>query len=740
MRVLEIRQEDDLRGLKPAWEALLRESASNTIFLTWEWAEAWWSAYGVPGELRILAAYNDTGKLCGIAPLRAQKKRKYGQTVSTICFIGDGSNDSDYLDFIVASGQERQVLESFYSHLAGELESGTVLQLNEIPASSPNLACLRSLSEPAGLFWLDKDVPCGTVRLPQSWDEFLAMLKPRFRTKLRSVLRNLENHPEVRRRFCENAGQVEQLLPRLFDLHTRRWAADGRPGVFGPDRKRRFYDCLSRNLLERGWLRFSWLEFKGEVLACQYGFAYADVYFQLQEGYEPASEHWNVGIGLRAWTIREFLQDGIREYDFLGGVGRHKSDWGAETKYSKNILVAKESRKNRLFLRGPEWESRSRELANRILPEKVLSMRRALMKPRPDGQAAETPGHPWMRQAIAGCYFRFNITGLARRVRDRYRLSIHPSRRWPKLSFERRNETTGRILYFHRVNDDNDPFFPSISTELFEQEMRFVARQYKVVSLTEMLAGLESGAPGKLLAITFDDGYQDNYRHALPVLERYGLPATVFLTTGVIDSGEPLWFEQLALALKKTKREYIDLEFDIPRRFRTQTQAERLDANDRIFRLLRSCPDRERREWLAGILRQLGVQDDERHGKMLTWDEIRLMQGRRIEFGGHTVTHPFISKLSSEQIAWEASECKRRIEAELQAPVDHFAYPNGREEDFGPENKDLIRTAGYKAAFTTIWGPNHRSTDRMELRRGGPWEEHAAVFAYKLDWYELVDA
>ncbi len=72
--------------------------------------------------------------------------------------------------------------------------------------------------------------------------------------------------------------------------------------------------------------------------------------------------------------------------------------------------------------------------------------------------------------------------------------------------------------------------------------------------------------------------------------------------------------------------------------------------------------------------------------------------------------------------------------------MDHFAYPNGREEDFGPENKDLIRTAGYKAAFTTIWGPNHRSTDRMELRRGGPWEEHAAVFAYKLDWYELVDA
>ena len=124
---------------------------------------------------------------------------------------------------------------------------------------------------------------------------------------------------------------------------------------------------------------------------------------------------------------------------------------------------------------------------------------------------------------------------------------------------------------------------------------------------------------------------------------------------------------------------------------------------------------------------------------MLSWDQVRLMKTHGIDFGGHTVTHPFISRMTNEQVVWEVSECKRRIEEELQQPVDHFAYPSGREEDFGKWNKQVVRSAGYRSAVTTIWGMNYRSTDPMELRRGGPWEESVAQFAYKLDWYQLVN-
>lgn len=747
MRVVELRDEADFQAFESAWDKLLCDSASNTIFLSWEWISAWWSSYGTPGQLRILAAFDERGALLGIAPLRCHTLRKYGQRVEALSFLGDGSDDSDYLDLLVAKGHEKEVVAAFCAHLAPELKRGTVLLLNEIPESSPHLSFLRNEFERRlGMVWSETDVDCGTASLPASWEEYLGKLRPRFRTKIRSTLRNLETREEIQFGFCEKSEQLESLLPALFDLHARRWAQDGKPGVFGRPGKRDFYVALSRRLLERGWLRFSWLKWKDRILACQYGFAYENTYFHLQEGYEPASEHWNLGIGLRAWSIRQFLKEGLREYDFLAGLGRHKSDWGAERKQSKRLLMANLSHKNVLFCRGPGWEARGRESLKRIVPENILIARHAQLEKQRlamlKGRATrgEQSGSEWVRELAANCYVHLRIPALMRGLRGRYQLSISRNGRMPNIVCRRKTNPGARILYYHRVNNENDPFFPAISTSLFEHEMRFAAKHYKVVTLSALLDHLQGGPAEDVLAITFDDGYRDNYENAFPILQRYGLPATIFLTTGSIDSCEPMWFEQLALALKKTPQEFIDLEIDLPRRFWLRTQPERLESNNRIFELLRRVDDADRRQWLNQILRQLRFNEDQtRKNKMLTWDQVRFMNAHDIDFGGHTVTHPFLARMTKEQVAWEVSECKRRIEQELQAEVAHFAYPNGREEDFGKWNKEVVRGAGYRAAVTTIWGMNYPSTDPMELRRGQPWEESPALFAYKLDWYQFAN-
>jgi peptidoglycan/xylan/chitin deacetylase (PgdA/CDA1 family) len=345
-----------------------------------------------------------------------------------------------------------------------------------------------------------------------------------------------------------------------------------------------------------------------------------------------------------------------------------------------------------------------------------------------------------LRQSIANCYFHSSTSALVRRLRNRYTLGVSSNGSWPGYTLRKREQPSARILYYHRVNNDNDRFFPAISTALFEAEMKFLHKNYRVVGLAELLQRLAGKTTEPVLAITFDDGYRDNYQYAFPILQRYGLPATIFLTTGSMDTGEPLWFEQLAFALKKTSREFVDLETTGTGRIWLRTPDERLEGNAEIFSALRRLPDQARCQLLARVLGQLAVTDyRERGRKMLTWDEVRLMSAHGITFGGHTVNHPFLSRLTRDEFRWEASECKRRIEGELQLQVDYFAYPNGREEDFGLANKALIREAGYRAAVTTIWGVNNSSTDPFELRRGGPWEDNPALFAYKLDWYELVE-
>ncbi len=249
MRIVEVREESALLNLAADWNKLLAESASDTIFLTWEWVSAWWCAYGEPGALRILLAIDREGTLRGIAPMRWQTTRRYGRTFQTLAFIGDGSNDSDYLDFIAAVGYESRVLDAFLKYWDKDLAHGTLLQLNEIPESSPNLGLLRAHAGGTGMVSQEQDVECATVSLPSNWQDYLKSLSSRFRTKIRSVLRNLENRSDVSFHFCDDPAQLSRLLPALYELHGRRWAKEAKPGVFHWDKKRLFYETLSPTLV-----------------------------------------------------------------------------------------------------------------------------------------------------------------------------------------------------------------------------------------------------------------------------------------------------------------------------------------------------------------------------------------------------------------------------------------------------------------------------------------------------------
>jgi peptidoglycan/xylan/chitin deacetylase (PgdA/CDA1 family) len=120
---------------------------------------------------------------------------------------------------------------------------------------------------------------------------------------------------------------------------------------------------------------------------------------------------------------------------------------------------------------------------------------------------------------------------------------------------------------------------------------------------------------------------------------------------------------------------------------------------------------------------------------MLRWEQIAEMHAAGIEFGAHTVTHPILSTLSTEDARSEIAESKRVIEERLQSPARHFAYPNGTAQDFDVTTQALVVRAGFSSAVSTVFGVNTAATNRYALLRGGPWEEDAAVFGVKLWWY-----
>ena len=295
------------------------------------------------------------------------------------------------------------------------------------------------------------------------------------------------------------------------------------------------------------------------------------------------------------------------------------------------------------------------------------------------------------------------------------------------------------ILTFHRVNDDNDPFMASLPTSVFAARMAHIARHYKVLTVEELSARLRDGtAPRNALAITFDDGYRDNLTHAAPILRSLGLPATIFVVTGHIDSPHALWFDRLALAFKSATARQVELMDG--RVFPLATVTGRLAALDAARAHLKQVPDDERSPSLEHLIQALKPTPERPKRLMLSWDEVVALRGLGFTIGAHTITHPIMSRLTPSQVRSEVHGSKATIEKALGSPVQAFAYPNGQPEDYNEAVTDVVREAGFTCAVTTNRGLNDADTPVLELRRGGPWEEHVPTYALKLAYYHATGA
>lgn len=295
-----------------------------------------------------------------------------------------------------------------------------------------------------------------------------------------------------------------------------------------------------------------------------------------------------------------------------------------------------------------------------------------------------------------------------------------------------------QILVYHRVNGERDPFFSAVPTEVFERQMAYIARHYRVLTVEELVKRMRHGGlPRNALAITFDDGYRDTLTHAAPILAKYGLPATVFLATGFIDTEEAPWFDRVAEAFQGTKVPSFTAPWGGT--VKLAAQADRLRALERAFTYFKYLPDEVLPLKLEALLEALGMPD-RMNGKnsMLTWDEVEALTRLGFSIGAHTVTHQILSRVSPKRAWQEIVDSKRMIERTLGRPVKAFAYPNGRPGDYTDTVKQLVREAGFTCAVTTRFGVNTLADDPYELKRGGPWEEHLPTFALKLAGYRMT--
>ena len=301
---------------------------------------------------------------------------------------------------------------------------------------------------------------------------------------------------------------------------------------------------------------------------------------------------------------------------------------------------------------------------------------------------------------------------------------------------KRRTERGFMVLSYHRVNDEGDPIFRAVPSRRFADQMKVLRRYFNVLPLGELVSRAAVGdIPPKSIAITFDDGYRDNYENAFPVLKNLGLPATIFLVTGVVGSSAPIWHDRAFSILRQTEVESLHLDGT---KYPLGNVEQRQVALQSILTDLRSLSPQERDRRLDRLAADLGVPEPS-YGRKLSWAEVREMAENGFTFGAHTVTHPILTKIPLKDAVREITRSREAIENQLKQPVTLFAYPNGSPDDFNESIERAVKDAGFLCAVTTIWGANNRFSNPFALRRVGFWGQDARVSALRLGWYGFWD-
>jgi len=243
----------------------------------------------------------------------------------------------------------------------------------------------------------------------------------------------------------------------------------------------------------------------------------------------------------------------------------------------------------------------------------------------------------------------------------------------------------------------------AVTVRNFEQQLALIRERFHPVSLRDIEQACFQGKtlPKHAVFVTFDDGYRNNLTLAAPLLKKYEIPATVFVSTGYIEKTDLLWTQEI-------RERLIDGSNDS----KNITERERLA--DETVRTGKRLSQNDRADYLKQLRNHTTLHLESPWKRELyefmTWDEVREIRQFGVTIGAHTVSHPILSRSSRDEIAREFQECRKTMESELGEECFAIAYPNGKAEDFNADVMEEAKKSGFRIGFNLC---EHRNPQKL---------------------------
>jgi CelD/BcsL family acetyltransferase involved in cellulose biosynthesis len=354
------------------WDDVVTDSAAPSVFLTRDWITAWWASFGARRQPCLLRIGAGDGRTLGFAPLYYERLRV---PVTRLGLLGDRVVGSEYLGLASRRGSERDVADAVGRWLREEAPPWHLAELSGLRDGDAGSSALEAALGAESARRDEEQHECSAITLPDSFEEYLAGLGSKFRRTYRQRTNKLLRSCEVRFFRTESEAELPAHLDVLFRLHQARWVEAGRPGVFVDPRMRDFYLDVARRLLRSRQLHFWHLEADGAIRASQFGFSYGGVLHSLQEAYDSDFRPPGVGglgVVLRGHVLETAIEEGLRTYDFLGGVEDHKLRWGADIHHVRTVRLGRPGVGGRAAWLATVGAQSAREAIKSALPTPVL--------------------------------------------------------------------------------------------------------------------------------------------------------------------------------------------------------------------------------------------------------------------------------------------------------------------------------------------------------------------------------
>ena len=302
-----------------------------------------------------------------------------------------------------------------------------------------------------------------------------------------------------------------------------------------------------------------------------------------------------------------------------------------------------------------------------------------------------------------------------------------------------------RILAYHRVLPSAEPSgfsfdldLVSASSEAFRRQLAIVRRRFAPMRFDELADCLDRGrpVPSRAVLITFDDGYDDNYRIAFPLLREAGLSAMFFVSSGHIASGRPYAYDWLVHMLCTTPQSRLhapELGIDCPLPAGPDALAARRQLAGQMLDRIKTLDAEGQQALVDRLQREWNLPDAAGHPdcRPMTWAQLREMHGAGMEIGSHGVDHRMLAKLSPQAMRDEVAGSKQAIESALGASVIAMSYPVGGRDAYNDAVMTAAREAGYRIACSYLAGCERLQPDARYQMRRLPVERHVDA-----DWFE----